>query len=1354
MRTGLAAVTRRWIGALALLAGLLPALPPPTAAQPAAQAMADIERVRILLRDGRNLDAVDLARRVVAAAPPSERTDIHDWAGWVCRTTLDFDCTQELLAVSMPHIETLLRAPGADRSRVSRNLLPMLTYQVATGDYQGTAGFLAPGAIPEIASAVRAPLLFAELQLLAAQRSRRLSDVEGSRDHLDKALIATFSLIGPDRFEAPRLLVRIAAQLLENYDTERALRLVASADPLLKTIPANSFLAFEFLRLRAELLGYVKNYAGAADVLRLAIAKLDRQQLRPAYKLALQAAASNDLLGLEVLAGRPDAARALLGSHPFTAAKAEILARGSFADANEFNFAVAEEFVRLVLGDPAKTGWGDLMTLPPRWSKNPEEIRNVEAFGQAALGLQLARAGRPDEARRALVAAARKRLAVLSEQYRQSTYSTPLPRWVDVILAVFAIEATLAQPEPDYDLIVQANVLLNRSIATSADDALTSQAIQPSDDGKRTAQSLQTIRVQQAGWEKAQVLALTTRVLAADEGDREALARQRQRTLYAGNEFTRQLQRIRAALTERTRSNPVDSVATLATVRQLLQADEALVLHAPIFGRLAKLCIRADGVQSSAQPMDDTASIDARLLRAALTADHPASNEADSQYPAAAAVRMGRLMFGGLEDCLRRSPRVYVVSSGDVLDQVPPAALLAEVPPRLGDGFDLRGARWLIRDNVFVRTTSINAFVATRRLSRARSATLDYLGVGDPALAPNSPSSKTEVASRGGLGSLPELPETAEEVQRVAGLFARNKTRLLRRQSATEEDFRLQPLSEFDVIHFATHGLIREELPGVSEPSLVFTPRPGGDILNDGLLSASQIAALPLRARLVVLSACNSARYEPSVIDSGIQGLSTSFAIAGVPAMIAALWPIESGLARDVVIGTFRAARDDTVPVADALTIALRKHVTAATTPRPLLHPRFWAALVVLGDGSIGLNEGGPTVHRDLGPFANVDSAGRATILSTAALETDFVSSAAGRWTGSTFESSIRREAVDGSVKWEVKDPQTGAGPIAVAGPTIYAGGHLARAQGATTVLSPVVRGLQPDGKVSWTLTVQGAPQDSAVMGLAAAPDQSALALVGPVLAQKAETDFSLVRVDRTGREVARRPLALAVHGEGANFGTMRFDGAAGLVAVNRARWPKPGPGGYRLNGLGDREQCWDGDVADIVLIDTATLEARRRLRIDRFRVEGAAATEDGWIVVGDARRDDCSPEARAAAYSVKDDGSVRQLWQDASPFPTSARGVRKIDGSFEIIGYAERIVAIAEDAPTQAARDYGSRRWGNESSISGQLFAVRLSAQGVEEGRDFVAAGLPTLPMGLLSAGNRSVIFGTVGSRPLWLSR
>ena len=1209
MTTALAALARRWIGACGVLAGLAAVLPTPTMAQPAAdqRIIADIDRVIVLLRAGRNLDAVDLAKQVAAAAPPSERQFVYQWAGWVCRVTLDIDCARDILAAALPHLDALLRTPGTDRSTVSYNMLLIASHLVATGDYRTAAELLARGRIAEAASAAQDPLLFAELQLLAARRARWVSDFEASRDHLDKALVATFSLVGSSRADAARLLVRSIGQLLDNHDTERALRVLTAGDPLLLTIPPDSFLFVEFLLLRAHLMAYGRDYAGAAKIMHLALAKLDRLQLAPGHKLAIQVSAYNHLMGLEVLRGGVDTARDLLKSHPLMAAKADILARGHFANSNEFDFALGEEFVRLMSGDPARTGWGDLMTMPPRWTKDREEILSFEAFGQAAVGLQLVKAGRTDEGRRTLVAAARKRLDVLREEYRQSAYAAPLPRWVDIVLADLAVEATLSQASPDYDLIVQANALLSRTIATSADDALTSQAVQPSDERRRTAQSLQTIRYQQAAWEKAQILALTKRVLASDEGDKDVLARERQRTLFVGNEFTQQLQRLRAALSEKSRIGAVDTVASLATVQQLLRADEALVLHASTFGRIGKVCIRADGAQSSMQAMDSTARTDARLLMAALTAAHPASNEADSQFPAAPAVRLGKLLFGGLEDCLRRSLRVYVVSSPDTVEQVPPAALLAEMPPVLGKGYDLRAARWLVRDHAFVRASSINAFVATKRLSRTRSATLDYLGVGDPVLASGNPG---VVALRGGLNSLQELPETAEEVQRVAGLFGKSKARLLQRQSATEEDFRLQPLSEFDVIHFATHGLIREELPGLAEPSLVFTPRPGGDILDDGLLTAWQIATLPLRARLVVLSACNSARYEPSVIDSGIQGLSTSFAIAGVPSMIAALWPVESALARNLIIDTFRTVRGGNAAIADAMAMAVRRHLDGPTA-RPLLHPRFWAALVVLGDGSIGLNETPQPAKRELAPFANVDAATRASILSAASLDTDFVSSARGHWTGKGFESSIRREASDGTVRWEVKDPDIGAGPVAASKQTIYAGGYLNR---QAAPLSPILRGLQPDGKILWTLRPANTPEDSTIMGLAIAQDQSAVALVGPIARQKAETDFSLVRLDGSGREIARKSLGLAVYGQGHNFGYLRLDGAAGLAVVNRERWTKSGPDGYRRDGLGDAEQMLGRRRRGHRPTDAATLDERKRLRIDRFKVDSLSRRTMGGL--------------------------------------------------------------------------------------------------------------------------------------------
>jgi CHAT domain len=1327
---------RRWLAALAIALSLIATVTPRAEAQQG--------NIADLIFAGRNLDAIGLAKRTFATAPATERQSAFQGAAWVCVTLLDLDCARELTALTLDPRNAV---PPSDvqPATAAYGLLLWSFIEVTTGHYQSVASALDERFPIKLANAVNNPSLFAELQLLAARRSRLVFDFEASRDHLDKALASVLSMTW-ERFDAARLVVRIAGQLLDNYDAERALRLVAAAEPLLQAVPPNSVLAYELLQLRATLAGYRKDFGQVSKDLHLALATLEQLQLGPPLKSFLKSSAYNELLGAEVLRGDRDAARNLLQSHPLQAGREAILQRGYFADASEFNFAVADEFVRLVLKDPSDKGWGELMKQPPHWTTDPERLQEVQAFGQAAVGLKLLQTGKTDEARRALIEAGRQRLGTLQERYRKSVYASPLPYWTDELLFEFAIAATLSSSgPPDYEFILGAHVVLNRSVETSADDALASQALQASDEKRRIAQTVRTIEYQCAAWEKAELAALAGRLSSPNKRSAETTMQDRLRVLRAANDFAVQQQRLHAALRDDNASGGVDSVTSLATLKPLLLADEALVFYVPALGQVGKICVRADRTLSSTQPVDETtATTDFRLLRAALTAAHPPSIEADSQFPAIEAVRLGKLLFGGLEDCLRSSRRLYHVTPAGIAGQVPPAALLAEVPPVLGAGYDLRSARWLIRDHSFVRTSSIDAFVATKKLSKTKRATLDYLGVGDPVLSVGAS------AARDGLNALPELPETSEEVERVASLFTKPKVRLLRRAAATEEAFRLQPLSEFDVVHLATHGLIRQELPGLREPSLVFTPDPKGDAFNDGLLTASQIAALPLRARLVVLSACNSARYEPSIIDSGIQGLATSFAIAGVPSMIASLWPIESSLTRDLIVDVFRTARGGNVAIADALAMAARRHLDGPA-PQPLLHPRFWAALVVLGDGSITLDADAAASPRDLGPFAAVDLSEDQAILSGAPLDDDFATSTIGPWNGKRSPSLIRRQAIDGTAKWEVKDGEIGAGLTAATTQTIYAGGYVSLAQDASLASVPVLRGIGSDGKVLWSRRLPGGPRSTMIMGLAAVADQSALALVGPVFGQETGTDYSLIRVDPAGTEVAHMAISLPGNGQAQHSGTVSVEGTAALVVINVGARPKSGDDRFTLNGLGLFEQCWEGDAADIVLVDLAGLTERNRVRIDRFEARSALATSDGWIVVGDAR-DTCGLERHAAAYTVRNDGSIAPLWRDASPFDTFGRGIRRSAGAIEIVGYAQRSIAVREETPVVKVPDFSTKRLGSEAYVSGEVFSVRLSEQGEEQRRDFVGAGFPVMPMGMASAGERSAIFGTVGSRPLWM--
>jgi hypothetical protein len=70
------------------------------------------------------------------------------------------------------------------------------------------------------------------------------------------------------------------------------------------------------------------------------------------------------------------------------------------------------------------------------------------------------------------------------------------------------------------------------------------------------------------------------------------------------------------------------------------------------------------------------------------------------------------------------------------------------------------------------------------------------------------------------------------------------------------------PLADYRVVYFATHGLVAGDVKGLGEPSLALTLPNEFSELDDGLLTASEVAQLKLNADWVVLSACNTAAGE------------------------------------------------------------------------------------------------------------------------------------------------------------------------------------------------------------------------------------------------------------------------------------------------------------------------------------------------------------------------------------------------------------------------------------------------------------------------------------------------------------
>jgi len=152
---------------------------------------------------------------------------------------------------------------------------------------------------------------------------------------------------------------------------------------------------------------------------------------------------------------------------------------------------------------------------------------------------------------------------------------------------------------------------------------------------------------------------------------------------------------------------------------------------------------------------------------------------------------------------------------------------------------------------------------------------------------------KERLALRGGeaLSYFQRLPETADEARAVLAAFPDPEaSRLLLGSEATESRIKSDAdLTRYTHIHFATHGVIGNDLPNLNEPALVL----GWEEDEDGFLTAREVTQLELDARLTVLSACNTGNGE-YFAGEGLMGMGRAFMEAGSARVIVSLWPVES----------------------------------------------------------------------------------------------------------------------------------------------------------------------------------------------------------------------------------------------------------------------------------------------------------------------------------------------------------------------------------------------------------------------------------------------------------------------------
>ncbi|HYM01826.1 MAG TPA: CHAT domain-containing tetratricopeptide repeat protein [Stellaceae bacterium] len=325
-------------------------------------------------------------------------------------------------------------------------------------------------------------------------------------------------------------------------------------------------------------------------------------------------------------------------------------------------------------------------------------------------------------------------------------------------------------------------------------------------------------------------------------------------------------------------------------------------------------------------------------------------------------------LLGPLADRLTETSHLVVVASGPLASL--PLGLLVERPPAPGTDHDYAKAAWLARRIAISEVPSVQAFLALRTAAALPLAPARFLGFGDPAFAGRQSSTIAagrkdasalgEMASRCRddrpasaqlLRALPPLPDTATEVRTVGRLLGADPAAIRLGAEATEAAFRGAHPERYRVLYFATHGLLPGELQCQTEPALVLSPptAPAVTKAEDGLLEASEIAALKLDADLVVLSACNTAAPGGRFGGEALSGLAEAFFYAGARTLLASHWQVPSGATTKLMTDVFeRVGPDLSHGVADSLRRAQLDLLDKPATG----HPFFWAAFTVIGDGA------------------------------------------------------------------------------------------------------------------------------------------------------------------------------------------------------------------------------------------------------------------------------------------------------------------------------------------------------------------------------------------------------------------
>ena len=333
---------------------------------------------------------------------------------------------------------------------------------------------------------------------------------------------------------------------------------------------------------------------------------------------------------------------------------------------------------------------------------------------------------------------------------------------------------------------------------------------------------------------------------------------------------------------------------------------------------------------------------------------------------------------------------LVIVPSGP-LTHLPLHLLVTDAPNSSVAGTEAyRRAAWIPRRHAITVLPAVSSLMFLREVARESRASKPYIGIGNPLLdgpdsryqrlalaardhnhcpkdlwtlkskgfiAPNRRvllSSQNRLADNDQVRLQIPLPETADELCAVGHDLGSKLEDIRLGERATEKDVKALNesgvLSQYRILHFATHAALADQLTGGTEPGLILTPPVQSSENDDGYLDASEIATLHLDADWVLLSACNTAA-EVRRGEEPLSGLARAFFYAGARSLLVSHWAVNSEATVKLISNAVKQmSLDPRVGRSEAVRQSMLQLIDHGNEQEA--HPAFWAPFVVVGNGN------------------------------------------------------------------------------------------------------------------------------------------------------------------------------------------------------------------------------------------------------------------------------------------------------------------------------------------------------------------------------------------------------------------